>query len=47
MKGGTADDVFKEQCFLWERGASVFAFYKTLKEMEKKKKTWKRIKDPG
>ena len=23
IKGGTTDEVFQEQCFLWERGAPV------------------------
>ena len=25
IKGGTTDEEFQEQCFLWERGASVGA----------------------
>ena len=25
LKGGTTEEVFQEQCFLWERGASVGA----------------------
>ena len=25
IKGGTADEAFQEQCFLWDRGASVSA----------------------
>ena len=43
VKGGATDEAFKEQCFLWERGASVGAdsdevfqthkkLYKTLKD---------------
>ena len=26
IKGGTTDEAFKEQCFLWERGASSDLF---------------------
>ena len=25
IEGGTADEAFQDQCFLWERGASVGA----------------------
>ena len=25
IKGGTTDEAFEEQCFLWERGAAVGA----------------------
>ena len=37
LKGGTTDEAFQEQCFLWERGALVGLFL-TLKTFYKHKK---------
>ena len=31
IKGETTDEAFQEQCFLWERGASVAADFKLLR----------------
>ena len=30
IKGGASDEAFQEQCFLWERGASVGADFDLL-----------------
>ena len=39
IKGGTTDEVFKEQCFLWERGASVGADFLSFKISRKRYST--------
>ena len=33
IKGGTTDEVFQEQCFVWERGASVGADLFNLQDL--------------
>ena len=53
IKGRAADEVFQEQCLLWERGASIDLFkfqhllhaqeYNTLRERGKKQKSTKSL----
>ena len=47
MKSQTTDEVFQEQCFLWERGASVVVDfdYSTLKTFYMYKNQSETLKD--
>ena len=48
IKGGATDEVFEaiqEQCFLWERGASVDVDFLTVKNFYKQNNLYKTMND--